>query len=186
MACFSAPSGAALITTTLGKKADKKYRLSWLNAMLWGGSAMLAVEHVISGEIVPYPPFLTAMSNPADTAVMVKEIINIGGAMTIAIFTVWAILVWLSWNLKWFKNIKYNLDFLLLMLFGGLTMIVVDQALAIEEAGGHTADISTSFAQNNVGLLMLLPVFLIWLFSLVKKPPVYFFNSSNKQSTINN
>ena len=40
-------------------------KLKWLNTMLWGGSALLCVEHIWHGEVVPWPPFLTAMQTPS-------------------------------------------------------------------------------------------------------------------------
>ena len=93
MACFLAPTTAAIITTGLRKKIPQNYHIEWLNAMLWGGVLMLAVEHYTHGEIVPFPPFLTAMKNPADIPVMLKEIATIGTAMTFAIVAAWAVMV---------------------------------------------------------------------------------------------
>lgn len=93
MACFLAPATVAIITTGIRKKIPQKYHIEWLNAMLLGGVVMLAVEHFTHGEIVPYPPFLTAMQNSADIPAMLRELATIGGAMTIAIFAVWAIMV---------------------------------------------------------------------------------------------
>jgi hypothetical protein len=92
MACFLASATVAIVTTSVRKKIPPKYHLEWLNAMLWGGVAMLVVEHITHGEVVPYPPFLTAMKNPADIPVMLKEIATIGVSMTIAIFAVWAVM----------------------------------------------------------------------------------------------
>lgn len=54
---------------------------------------MLAVEHIAHKEVVPFPPFLTAMENPADIPVMLQEIATIGTAMTIAIFVTWIVMV---------------------------------------------------------------------------------------------
>jgi len=93
MACFLAPTTAAIVTSGLKKKIDPKYHLEWLTTMLWGGVAMLIVEHIAHGEVVFYPPFLTAMKNPADFKVLLKEIATVGAGMTIAIFAVWAIMV---------------------------------------------------------------------------------------------
>lgn len=93
MACLIAPATVAVITTAARKKIPAKYHIEWLNTMLWGGVIMLVVDHVISGEIVFYPPFLTAMRSPADTAVMLKEIATTGVAMTIAIFIAWMTMV---------------------------------------------------------------------------------------------
>ncbi|MEM2934841.1 MAG: hypothetical protein QXF32_00540 [Candidatus Thermoplasmatota archaeon] len=70
------------------KKIHKKYRMGLLNAMLWGGVAMLAVEHIAHKEIVPYPPFLTAGLNE-----VLPEMLKIGLPMTLLIFFAWAIIV---------------------------------------------------------------------------------------------
>src|SRR3989338_10100657 len=93
MACFLAPTTTAIITTSMRKKIPQKYHIEWLNAMLWGGVAMLIIEHIAHGEVVIFPPFLTAMKNPADIPIMLKEIATMGTAMTIAIFAVWAVMV---------------------------------------------------------------------------------------------
>jgi hypothetical protein len=68
-------------------------RLSWLNKLLWGGTILLALEHVWHGEVVPWPPFLTAMENPADIAPMLHEMAIFGGAMAITITVVWGIMI---------------------------------------------------------------------------------------------
>jgi len=93
MACFIAPAATAIITTGFKKKIDPKYHIEWLNTMLWGGVIMLVVDHILNGEIVPYPPFLTAMQKANGFSTLLKEIITVGGAMTIAIFAVWIIMV---------------------------------------------------------------------------------------------
>lgn len=54
---------------------------------------MLAIEHVGHGEVVPWPPFLTAMKNPADTAAMLHEMATAGLAMAIVVTITWAIMV---------------------------------------------------------------------------------------------
>ena len=54
MACFIVPAAEAAVTTLVKKKLDKNEeqknpfakRIGWLNNMLWGGSALLAFEHV--------------------------------------------------------------------------------------------------------------------------------------------
>jgi uncharacterized membrane protein YqgA involved in biofilm formation len=66
-----------------------KLKLSTLNSLLWGGVILLAAEHVYHGEITAWAPYLTAMSSPADTAVMLSEIATIGGSMTAAISLTW-------------------------------------------------------------------------------------------------
>jgi hypothetical protein len=93
MACFLAPATAALITTSIRKKVPKKYHLEWLSAMLWGGVVMLAVEHIAHGEVTLFPPFLTAMQNPDDIPMMLKEIATVGTAMTVATTVAWGVIV---------------------------------------------------------------------------------------------
>jgi len=93
MACFLVPMATGIVTTVFRKKIPAALKIGWLNIMLWGGVAMLAIEHIAHGEVVFYPPFLTAMQNPADIPVMLQELATVGGTMTIAIVVVWIILV---------------------------------------------------------------------------------------------
>lgn len=110
MACFLVPVGEAIVTTVVQKVVEKREqksggektgntgltwsrRLGWLNKMLWGGSILLAFEHVWHGEIVPWPPFLTAMENPADVAPMLHELAVFGTAMAVTITVVWGIMI---------------------------------------------------------------------------------------------
>ncbi|MGQ9546682.1 MAG: hypothetical protein ACUVTR_05955 [Dehalococcoidia bacterium] len=104
MACFLVPMGEAIVTTVVQKVEEKKekksnkenkwsQRLGWLNKMLWGGVMLLALEHVWHGEVVPWPPFLTAMANPADVAPMLHEMATVGVAMAITVTVVWGIMV---------------------------------------------------------------------------------------------
>ncbi len=96
MACFLVPAAAATATTVLQRKIPQRLHPEWLNSLLWGGVAMLAVEHIAHQEVVPYPPFLTAMKNPGDIPVMLKEMVTVGGTMTLAIFALWLIMVWIA------------------------------------------------------------------------------------------
>jgi len=57
---------------------------------------MLAVEHIAHGEVVLYPPFLTAMQTPAEIPVMLQEMATVGGTMTIAIVCIWLAMVFIS------------------------------------------------------------------------------------------
>jgi len=110
MACFLAPMTEAIATTIVQKVVEKKAgtaggdaagkpaspwgrRLGWLNKMLWGGSILLAFEHLWHGEIVPWPPFLTAMSDPAEVGPMLREIATVGTAMAVTITVVWALMI---------------------------------------------------------------------------------------------
>ncbi|MDO5399115.1 MAG: hypothetical protein Q4G33_14440 [bacterium] len=104
MACFIVPAAEAVVTTAVKKAMEKRTqtsgsgaaahsfteKLGWLNKMLWGGSALLLFEHVWHGEVVPFYPFLTAASNPADAAVMLKEMATSGVGMAVLVTAVWA------------------------------------------------------------------------------------------------
>ena len=102
MACFLVPTAEAVVTTMIKKTVgDKKVmaepekhmflsKLGLLNNMLWGGSALLAFEHIWHGEVVPWPPFLTAAANPADAAEMLHEMAVSGTAMAAVVTLVWA------------------------------------------------------------------------------------------------
>ena len=108
MACFIVPATEAIVTTIVQKvvkkteigsdckSSDNKIRFSeklkWLNGMLWGGSGLLAFEHLWHGEITPFFPFLTAANNPADTAEMLHEMAVSGSAMAILVTAVWTVL----------------------------------------------------------------------------------------------
>jgi len=93
MACFIAPMATGIVTSVFRKKIPAALKIGWLNIMLWGGVAMLAIEHIAHGEVVFYPPFLTAMQNPADIPVMLQELATVGGTMTISIVVAWIMLV---------------------------------------------------------------------------------------------
>ena len=95
MACFLAPLSLGLITTIFRKKIPENLKISWLNIMIFGGAIMLAVEHIAHEEIILYPPFLTAMQTPSEIPVMLEEIAVIGGAMTLVIVFIWAVMVYI-------------------------------------------------------------------------------------------
>ena len=115
MACFLVPAAEAVVTTIAAKVLKSKEakpetvkvqldgaepveaekirfsrKLGWLNKLLWGGSALLAFEHIWHGEVVPYFPFLTAASDPAEAAEMLQEMATAGVAMAVLVTAVWA------------------------------------------------------------------------------------------------
>ena len=100
MACFLVPTTEAIVTTVIKKVADNKgsdnifiKKMGWLNNMLWGGSALLAFEHVWHGEVTPWFPFLTAAANAEDAAEMIHEMSTSGGAMAILVTLAWVVMV---------------------------------------------------------------------------------------------
>ena len=117
MACFLVPTGEAIVTTVLAKAFKSKEnaeasdnniseevheavaskipfskKLSWLNNMLWGGSALLAFEHVWHGEVQPFFPFLTAASYPESAAEMLHEMATVGVSMAVTVTAVWGVI----------------------------------------------------------------------------------------------
>ena len=104
MGCFLVPTVGAIVSHVCErrmKKNEKKNsnhiafstKLGWLTRLLAGGALLLAFEHVWHGELVPWFPFLTAASNPADTAEMLHEMATAGTAMLILCVAVWGIML---------------------------------------------------------------------------------------------
>ncbi len=113
MACFLVPTTEAIVTTAVKKAVDHKAektsaeitnpfikRLNWLNNMLWGGSALLAFEHVWHGEVTPWFPFLTNAANPEDLAEMLNEMATSGVGMAVLVTAVWAGMVLVSRSIE--------------------------------------------------------------------------------------
>ena len=120
MACFLVPAIEAIVTTTIKKVIEKKEKapvsvevdlgkgketvqpipfsrkLKWLSNMLWGGSVLLAFEHLWHGEVTLYSPFLTAASNPQDLHAMLHEMATTGVSMAVLITVVWGGMVVVS------------------------------------------------------------------------------------------
>ena len=120
MACFLIPAAEAAVTTVVTKvmenqekKSDQEQsnlqaesietgkehfssKLKRLNYMLWGGSGLLAFEHLWHGEITPFFPFLTAAGNPADTTAMLHEMSTVGVSMAVLVTAVWGISTFVS------------------------------------------------------------------------------------------
>ena len=96
MACFLVAATVGVFTTAFRNKIPEKYHINWLNIMIWGGVIALLVEHIWHGEIVPWFPFLTAMSDPDDTAEMLAEMGEIGVPMLLIIVAAWAIMVYVA------------------------------------------------------------------------------------------
>lgn len=104
MACFIVPAAEAVVTTVVAKAVKTKEKetetklpfskkLGWLSKLLWGGSGLLAFEHVWHGEVIPYFPFLTAAADKQETIVMLKEMASVGGTMSLALTGVWVIML---------------------------------------------------------------------------------------------
>ena len=108
MACFIVPLAETVIAS--GVKAVLKRRqaktldgealvesawvkrLGWLQRLGFGGSALLAIEHIYHGEITFVPPFLTAMNSPETTHEMLHEMATAGTSMAALITVVWVVM----------------------------------------------------------------------------------------------
>ncbi len=114
MACFTVPAVEAIVVTVVKKVIEKKEKqpeevsvvldgtpetaykipfsrkLKWLTNLLWGGSALLAFEHVWHGEVVPWFPFLTA------AAEMLHEMATVGVSMAVLVTLVWLAMLGVS------------------------------------------------------------------------------------------
>ncbi len=101
MACFIVPATEAIITGVASKLIchDKENasqfrvalsdNLKGLTKLLSGGSFLLAFEHVWHGEVVPFYPFLTAMSSEESTATMLHEMSTTGVGMALLTTAIW-------------------------------------------------------------------------------------------------
>ena len=114
MSCFLVPVTEAVVSSMVTKavQAKKKkrhntaetgemlieeekilpfsHKLKWLNSMLWGGSCLLAFEHIWHGELVPWFPFLTAAGSPDKVIEMLHEMSTVGVSMAALVTAVWA------------------------------------------------------------------------------------------------
>ena len=81
MACFIVPLTQA-VATTIYRKVTKQTdtfvgrNLKTLEQMLWGGSVMLLIDHLINGELFAWN---------------LREVLTIGVPMSVVVTAVWAI-----------------------------------------------------------------------------------------------
>ncbi len=113
MACFLVPAAEAVVVKAVEKMVKKSEaeavlstgnneekeikiplsrKLNWLSHMLIGGVILLLFEHIWHGEVVPWFPFLTAMSSPSETAAMLLEMSTAGVCMAVLVTVVWFIM----------------------------------------------------------------------------------------------
>ena len=120
MACFMIPMAEAMVATAVSKVLIKKEeqksmqeiedgfindtgscrigarQIKKLSNFLWGGSGLLAFEHLWHGEIMPYFPFLTAANNPADLTKMLHEMSTVGVTMAVVVTLFWGVLTFIE------------------------------------------------------------------------------------------
>ena len=105
MACFTVPLAEAVVISAVEKvvlrhaddKSTKieaiKEKIGWLKKMLYGGSFLLAIEHLYHGEISLLPPFLKAMSTPEEIPEMLHEMATVGVGMAVLTTAVWGVVI---------------------------------------------------------------------------------------------
>ena len=121
MACFLVSGGEAIVVTAIrsvvkknemekgivdenGKQLTDPTRdgicwtrkIGWLMNMLWGGVILLAIEHMWHGEVVPFPPFLTAMNDPTEIPVMLGEMGTVGVGRAVLVTVTWLIVTFVA------------------------------------------------------------------------------------------
>lgn len=126
MACFIVPLTQAVATTIYRKHREKvtntqsptqghqqrgpqRTRFEWgaehvvtntqlktLEQMLWGGSLMLIVDHIINGEVTYIYPFFTALQTEGGGLVMLREMLTVGVPMSVLVTLVWAVYCYLK------------------------------------------------------------------------------------------
>ena len=110
MGCFIVPATEAVVTTVVTKVVEKKEKkdgaefehakfstkLKNLNGLLWGGSALLAFEHVWHGEVQPFFPFLTAAESAESLTEMFHEMGTVGVGMAAAVTIAWGAVTGIS------------------------------------------------------------------------------------------
>ena len=96
--------GKEVAPEKFGSDVKWSKKLAYLELTLGTGSLVLAGEHIFHGEVTPFPPFITAMADPADTAVMWQEIGTVGVAMLGILVAAWVIGVLVVDFLKYRKR----------------------------------------------------------------------------------
>ena len=101
MACFVVPLVQAIAVSLCRRQGEKtvsapdasplKKHLPALEKMLWGGSVMLIVDHVLNGELTWRFPFFTALDQVGGGAVMLREMLTVGLPMSVVLTAVWAV-----------------------------------------------------------------------------------------------
>ena len=105
MACFIAPLVEAIAVTAIrksGLNGNSPYlkHLPDLEKMLWGGTLMLIVDHIINGELTWTFPFFTSLGQTGGAAILWREVLTVGVPMALALTAAWGIWVALKSHSK--------------------------------------------------------------------------------------
>ena len=99
MCCFIVPLVEAIAVTAIRRhspaagKAEANLlmrNLPALEKMLWGGTLMLVVDHIINGELTWRFPFFTALETGGVSA-MFRELLTVGVPMAAVLTAAWAL-----------------------------------------------------------------------------------------------
>ena len=106
MSCFIVPLVQAIATGACRKLTRKAagepgaspllQHLPDLEKMLWGGSVLLIVDHIINEELTWRFPFFTALDQVGGGQVMLREILTVGVPMSVVLTLVWAAWVFIK------------------------------------------------------------------------------------------
>ena len=97
MACFIVHLVQAIGITIYRKSMRKPAssalgrNIPALEKMLWGGSVMLIVDHIINGELTWRFPFFTALGVEGGAATMLREMLTVGVPMSVVLTLVWVV-----------------------------------------------------------------------------------------------
>ena len=96
MCCFLVPLAQAITTTAIRKSNPAPQsrlgrQLPDLEKMLWGGTLMLIVDHIINGELTWRFPFFTALESAGGGGIMLKEMLTVGVPMSLVLTGAWMI-----------------------------------------------------------------------------------------------
>ena len=99
MSCFIVPMAQAIVTSAYRKVNEKsietadsalKRQIPALDKMLWGGTVLLIVDHILNGELTWQYPFFTALET-GGFPVMLREMLTVGVPMSLTLTAVWAV-----------------------------------------------------------------------------------------------
>ncbi|MCQ2173851.1 MAG: hypothetical protein MJY61_01820 [Bacteroidales bacterium] len=103
MSCFLVPMVQAVATTVYRKRNSQaiasgdcsilKRNLPSLEKMLWGGTLMLVIDHILSGELVFGFPFFSALASEGGALVMLREMLTVGVPVSLAVSLAWLCMV---------------------------------------------------------------------------------------------
>ena len=97
--------GREQLPEKFGSDVKWSKKLGYLELTLFSGSFVLALEHILHGEVVPFPPFLTAASEGSEAVQeMLTEMGTVGVAMLAILLAAWAIGVFIVDYFKFKKR----------------------------------------------------------------------------------